>query len=560
MIANPIVHKEVLSSLRTTKAIIIQALFLLVLAGLIALFWPEGGLQDLGGQQARRVLAVIAIGELLMVSMFAAAFTAASLTVEKEKNTWEVLFATTLKPWQIAVGKITGSLSFLLLLVISGLPALAALFLLGGVRGSEVLAVAGVLVLTVLYLGMIGLLVSSMMYRSYRAVIFTYAIVLVVCFVAAAPAWPVSGGMLSGAGPGMQKFLHVVASISPLQAMLSVVMPESDYNAAAVGMPDYWQLFIPISIAAIAITGIITVIKLSQPLRTQPVRVKGEIVERGQISARTFLFIIDPLKRKKPIRWWQNPMLMKEFRTRPMLQAQWLLRAVGICVIVSILLMLAVAISVHTMVAQSATMIPMMASVVAAMMVVLMLLIGPSLAGGALSADRETGIWDVLRTTRLSSWQIVSGKFQSSVIPLLLFAIATLPALLILLYFNAGLLTNVIRICYVIGMTILFVSTMGMFFSSIFSRTATATAWTYAVVVSMALMALLVILGRDLFSERVVRTIFLFNPIAVAMGAAGHDTMQKYGLVFPHLKLMAVITAGMFAITVARVWRLRKPT
>jgi len=560
MIVNPIIHKEVLSSLRTTKAIIIQALFLLVLAGLIALFWPEGGLQDLGGQQARKVLAVIAIGELLMVAMFAAAFTAASLTVEKERNTWEVLFATAMKPWQIALGKITGSLAFLLLLVVSGLPALAVLFLLGGVRGIDVLAITGVLILTVLYLGMIGLLVSSLMFRSYRAVIVTYAIVLVLCFAVAAPAWPVTGNLMANSQPAVQKVFHVIASLSPLQAMLSVVMPASDYNTSAAGMPAYWQLFIPISLVVIVVTGMIALTKLSQPLTTQSQRVKGDVIERGKISARSFLFIIDPRKRKKMIRWWQNPVLMKEFRTRPMLQAQWLLRSVSICFVIALLAMLVVALSMHAMAGRSTDMEGQMATVVAAMMVVLILLIGPSLAGGALSADRETGIWNLMRTTRLSSWQIVSGKFLSSVIPLLLFAVATLPALLILLYFNTGLWHNIVKICYVIGMTILFVSTLGMFFSSLFDRTSTATAWTYAVVVTIGLLALLVLLGQGLFPRNVVRTIFIFNPIAAAMDAAGHPALGAYGVVTPHLEIMAGLVAGMFAVTIARIWQLRRPT
>jgi ABC-type transport system involved in multi-copper enzyme maturation permease subunit len=560
MIANPIIHKEVLSSLRTVKAVLIQAFFLLVLAGLVSLFWPEGGLQDLGGQQARRVLAVIAIGELLMVAMFAAAFTAASLTIEKEKRTWEVLFATAMKPWQIAFGKITGSLGFLLLLVVSGLPALATLFLLGGVPGGDVLAVAGVLLLTVLYLGTIGLLISSISYRSYRAVVFTYAVVLVLCFAAAAPAWPVSGNLMTGAEASLQKLLYVVASFSPLQAMVSVVMPASDYCPAVAGMPAYWQVFIPVSLISILVTGGIALFKLRQPLTTEPQRVKGNVVERGKISARSFLFIIDPLKRKQMIRWWQNPMLMKEFRTRPMLQAQWLLRAVAICLFAALLVMILVAVSMSAMAGKSADMPMKMATVVAAMMVVLMLLIGPSLAGGTLSADRETGIWDVMRTTRLSSWRMVSGKFQSSVLPMLLFALATLPALLILLWFNPGLSTNVVHVCAVIGMTILFVATAGMFFSGIFSKTSTATAWTYALVVALALLALLAILGKDLLPRGVVKTIFVCNPIAAAMEAAGYRGLGEYGLWIPNIEIMAAATVVMFAVTIARIWQLRRPT
>jgi len=558
MIANPIIHKEVLSSLRTRKAVAMQTLFLLVVAGLIWLLWPAGGLQDLGGEQARRILSVLAVGQLVMVVLFAPAFTAAALTSEKEHNTLESLFATTMKPWEIALGKMAGALSFLLLLVIGGAPALAMPFMLGGVSGAEVLAVLGILLITAVYLGMIGLLVSSMMHRSYRAIILTYAVLGVVCFFAALPAWPISRNLLTRADPFTQKLLHTVASFSPLEAMLSRVWPDSEYAQGAAGMPPFWQLFLLISAVAIVITGIICLIKMRRPAPPPRPREKLKIVERGQISARTFLFIIDPRKRKRMIRWWQNPVLVKEFRTRPMLQAQWLLRAVGVCLIVSFVLMIFVTFGVSAFVAESAKMIQMMTTAVAAIMVVLVVLVGPAISGGAICADRETGVWDLMRATPLPSWRIASGKFQASIIPLLLLSVAMFPPLLILLYFNVNLWPNMLRVAYVVGMSILFVSTAGMFFSSVFSRTSTATAWTYALVAGLGLLTLLVLLGEELFSRRFVETIFILNPVAAAMDAAGHSGMRKYGLVARHLKFMGIGTAAMFVVTVIRVFQLRR--
>jgi len=51
MIANPILRKEVLSALRTRKAFLMQALFLLMTAVLLWRYWPADGLQDIGSQQ-----------------------------------------------------------------------------------------------------------------------------------------------------------------------------------------------------------------------------------------------------------------------------------------------------------------------------------------------------------------------------------------------------------------------------------------------------------------------------------------------------------------------------
>jgi hypothetical protein len=193
------------------------------------------------------------------------------------------------------------------------------------------------------------------------------------------------------------------------------------------------------------------------------------------------------------------------------------------------------------------------------MMVVLVLLVGPAMAGGTISSDRETGIWDLIRVTRMPSWRMVSGKFQASIVPLLLFALATLPALLILLYINIDLWPNMVHICYVIGVTILFVSTAGTFFSSIFSKTAAATACTYALVMGLQLLTMLVLLGKSLFSVQFVESILVLNPVMAAMDAAGHASMSKYvGLRFQHMQIMGVAIAVMFVITVVRVYQLRR--
>ena len=121
-----------------------------------------------------------------------------------------------------------GSLAFLVLLVLVGVPALALLFLLGGVPGTKVLAVVGILLLTAVYLGMIGLLISTFMHRSYRAIIVTYARAAGGVLPAVAlPAWPVSRNLLTYGGPAWQATFHMICSLSPLEAMLSLVWTQS---------------------------------------------------------------------------------------------------------------------------------------------------------------------------------------------------------------------------------------------------------------------------------------------------------------------------------------------
>ena len=250
-------------------------------------------------------------------------------------------------------------------------------------------------------------------------------------------------------------------------------------------------------------------------------------------------------------------MLVKEFRTRPMLQAQWLLRTSSIFGIVSILLMLLVTFSVKAFVAESAGMYVQMVTAVGALMVAVVLLVGPAITSGAICSDRETGVWDLIRMTAMPSWRIVSGKFQASLIPLVLLGLSMSGALVFLLAFDVALWPNILRVLAVVAMTIAFVAAAGMFFSSVCSRTPVSTAWTYGVVVTLGLLTLLILLAEDRFSQRLIRTVFLVNPIAAAMDAAGHLGMQRLHLMATHLKITGAATAGLFIVTVVRVFQLR---
>ncbi|NLW88070.1 MAG: ABC transporter permease [Planctomycetes bacterium] len=560
MIANPILRKEVLSALRTRKAFLMQALFLLMTAVLLWRYWPADGLQDIGSQQSRRIFSILAMGQLALVAMFAPAFTAAAITSEREKRTMESLFATLLRPWEIVIGKMAGSLIFIVMLVLTGVPALAAPFLLGGVSGATLLSAVGVLLLTAVYLGTIGLLVSTHMHRSYRAIIVTYVVLIFVCFVFALPAWPVTKNLILQGGPIWQAVLHTVVSLSPLEAMLSVVMGNSSYAIGAANMPPFHVTFVPVALVVITVCVSICLAKLHRPIAPPRPREGMKVVERdGKITVRSFVFLIDPRKRKRMIAWWQNPVLMKEFRTRPMLQTQWLLRACGICLISSIVLMLIVAISIQTWIAESTGMFNQMLTAVAALILTLIMLVGPAMTSGAICSDRESGVWDLIRATRISSLRLASGKFQASIIPLLMLAASMAPAMIVLLYFDMNLLSGILRVLSVVGLTVLFVATAGTLFSSIFAKSSTATAWTYALMIAMGLASLLVVLDPEGFSQRFVRGAFLINPVAAGMAAAGAQGLARFNLIDPHMKIVGAVTAGMFIITVMRIIHLRRP-
>jgi hypothetical protein len=215
---------------------------------------------------------------------------------------------------------------------------------------------------------------------------------------------------------------------------------------------------------------------------------------------------------------------------------------------------------VATQVKEGPGLVGKMVAVVAVLQVALVILIGPAMSSGSICADRETSLWDLMRASRLRSWTIVSGKFQASILPLLMIVAATTPAMLILPYFTKGLWPGILNSLAVIGLTTIFVVVLGMFFSSMCSRTSTATAWTYSVVVVVSMLSLIVLLGSDILSFAVRRTIFIPNPVTAVLDAAGMPDFQSYHLFTAHVRLIAVATVALFVVTVVRVWRLCRPS
>jgi len=354
--------------------------------------------------------------------------------------------------------------------------------------------------------------------------------------------------------------MHVLASMSPLEAMLSILTPSGDYAVGAKGWPAYYWLYLPMSILTTIGVAMVVLRGLNKSLIPARPREGLKVVERGHLTGRSvlYLFFFDPRKRKRNIAWWQNPVLVKECRSRRTLQLHWLARATAICLMISIALMVLVSISVQAFVGESGSMVSGIATAIGVLMVVLIVLVGPAMTSGAVCSDRESGVWDLMRTAPLPAWRIVSGKFQASLIPLLLLIIGAAPALVILLAFQRAMMPNIIRILQVVGMTGLFVTVLGMFFSSACSRTSTATVWTYGVVSAMSLLTMLALLGKGVFSPTFIEMVFTVNPIAAVMDAAGHPAMQDYSLLRPYLQIMGAASGILFVLTVGRVYQLEK--
>src|SRR5688572_5004364 len=124
-------------------------------------------------QIGQGIFAALLMLMTLQVVFLAASSTAGSISLEREKQTLELLIATPISSLAIVVGKLFSALVYVFLLIAASIPLMAVVFVYGGVGPEDVLRGYIVLVATALGLGSFGLLCSSLVKRTTAATAIT---------------------------------------------------------------------------------------------------------------------------------------------------------------------------------------------------------------------------------------------------------------------------------------------------------------------------------------------------------------------------------------------------
>jgi hypothetical protein len=112
--------------------------------------------------------------ETLLVVALAPAFTAGAISMEREKQTLDMLATTPISSLAIVVAKLFSALTYLFILIFASIPLTALVFVYGGAAPDDVIRGYVVLVATAVGLGSLGLFFSALVKRTQAATIATY--------------------------------------------------------------------------------------------------------------------------------------------------------------------------------------------------------------------------------------------------------------------------------------------------------------------------------------------------------------------------------------------------
>lgn len=286
-------------------------------------------------------------------------------------------------------------------------------------------------------------------------------------------------------------------------------------------------------------------------------RPPGIMTEDRTLGARIFrrlLFLVDPQRRSRGIGPFVNPVMVKEFRCRRFGRAQWTLRLVAVSAILSL------ALSYLSASGALGWGLEYIGGVLVVLQVTLLILFVPSLAGGLISAELESGGWRLLLMTPLSAGAILRGKLMSVVWPLLLLLCATLPGYIVMMHLKPTLEVQVYRVVATLVLTATFAVLVSAAASTLFRSTAAATTTSYAVLLAVCLGPLLIWLGRGApFGHRAVESVLTISPAAAALHASDTPRFTEYALLPANWWLIGAACLALLALLVVRTWQLSRP-
>jgi ABC-2 type transport system permease protein len=232
--------KELRSRFRGRRAFLVLTLYLAVLALIAygaysvvapnaranASFGEFGGNPNASAQVGQAIFAMLSVIQLLLVVFIAPALTAGAISLEREKQTLDLLIATPLRPGGIVVGKLLSALAFVVLMILAGIPVSALVLMYGGASVDDILRQQVVLFASAIGFGVIGLFMSALIKRTQAAIVLTYCIVLALA-IGTLLVWRFWTGVLTNSPDnltgGVRTAPEALLYANPAVAMVEVV-------------------------------------------------------------------------------------------------------------------------------------------------------------------------------------------------------------------------------------------------------------------------------------------------------------------------------------------------
>ncbi len=178
-----IILKEAKIRMRTWKTVGMITAYIMLL-GLTVVLMLYTQVYDRGrlinfSDNFNEVFIAITVVQVLMISFIVPIITAGSISLEREKQTLDILLSTNLRPISIIMGKLMTSISQVLLLIVASLPIFSFVFLFGGISFAALFHLLLFYVVISIFFGAIGVFFSVIFKKTLTSIAMTYLVMIV---------------------------------------------------------------------------------------------------------------------------------------------------------------------------------------------------------------------------------------------------------------------------------------------------------------------------------------------------------------------------------------------
>ncbi len=630
---NPIFYREIQSAARDPKIVCLVLGFIIILGSILLFLWPSTGVFTLASDSSMEIFSIFLMSNLALVILLVPALTSPTITTERENNSFDLLFTSLLSSGEMLRGKLFAGITMILVVIVLAMPVAALCSLSGGIGPGLLLRAYGVIAMSALTYGMMGLAFSALCRRTFTALILSYVGVAV---LAGGTYLPYS---LLGRVYALRWLWQFIRSLSPFDAIYSLVFPKryaltqlsmlSDhvlfnfyfhlcgmailatlflvifckyvlvapkpgtiYRWLAIGLTVFLIPFVIIQGYVVYIMiaqqgmdaaqlaqaprlsgrggppilrslGLFVVIdifiawmigKMRKLALTDGSKYEDQFSGFKEVAKRKLtwpFYLIDPLKRKKPIKLWTNPIFIAELRSKIFGKPSFIIWSLAACVILSFTILILVCVQYADVLRPDTV-----RWVAILFQIGIVALLAPAISSGSITDEISSRTFLMLRMTPLSAVRVVLGKMEAAFLYVSIFLISSVPVLVSLAYLEVR--ENYWRIgawCAVMLLTTLAFITAGLCASAFSKKTSHATAISYCFAGFICIVTLAGELP-DAFSEGMRRLLLMMNPIVAALRITS-DTLfsdMPPNLWIHNIVFLAAISLLFIVLSAGRVY------
>ncbi len=424
-----LVRRELLTTLRGVRAFLLLLLFVSGAVVYAWMRWPESdGTFQYAGYLSRDMMKDFTIALFLACTLFVPAFSAGSIVLERERSTYDFLRMSLIRPSGIVFAKVLNAVGLFFLVLIGLAPAISVSFFLIGVDPVQMGQALAVIVATTLACAAVGVLSSALFNRTLLAMGASYAGVILLMigplifsyFAAAVVYFFINVRSVFG-------FMDQVAVVLSPIVTIRTVLGSSINGGGMGGMQFALSLCYQAAFALSCLGGACYLVR--RPVRPLKVETERPIDDQAALMHRRVswpFYLIDPLRRKKPIEDGRNAMLVREMRWGMFNRGTTLIRLFYCAFVVYFFAGAVASTDARSLDTMGRWMLVQIAMTIVA---------APALTANVFTKEHELRNIDMLRMTLLRPGEIILGKLFAlciSVAPLVVAAVfSCLPLILI---------------------------------------------------------------------------------------------------------------------------------